>query len=474
MRAGEAVRLEPTDRDGNPVSAAAVDFRVLGAAGTLEETEAGRWTAVAAGSATLVGSWGGARDTVRVTVLAETAEGALAEGETPPEDDEPDPAPLTLELGRSALAVEVGELIALNPRDAAGDPVDAGEIFYSWRGTSPGGGQVLEPVGGGRFRGRAPGRAVIVATRDEATDSVAVTVRAAPEPDPPPVTVAAVEIRGDTSPLAQDQERSLSVAALGPGGQPVADAPGPPVWSSSNPDVVRVADGRVSVAGPGDGAWIRATLAGRTDSVRISVTPVASELHVGGAPGTLEVGQTADLEVTVLDRFGEPMSADVACATARPGVLRVEVSACRVTGVSPGSATVTATVGGASGRVGFEVVAPPPAQPSPEEARGLARELIGLVEARDEERLRALTGPDPDEETRSFARALDDLQGLGEPTDFEVGADERGATFRFALPAERRSAFGAPERLRIEFEVRAARREGAWVLRGFRVSNAPF
>jgi len=91
----------------------------------------------------------------------------------------------------------------------------------------------------------------------------------------------------------------------------------------------------------------------------IVLTPLTGELPIDVSIGhlsiviepaavTLEVGETEQLEVTVLDVHGEPMAADVLWATSHPGVATVDQTGL-VTGTGAGDGKIVVTFEGVAG-----------------------------------------------------------------------------------------------------------------------------
>src|SRR5438034_2994680 len=92
----------------------------------------------------------------------------------------------------------------------------------------------------------------------------------------------------------------------------------------------------------------------------------------------IEVGQSAQLAATPRDRNGHPLSGrPVAWATSDAAVATVD-GAGRVTGVTAGSATITATSEGVGGTAAVTVTAPPPPSGSCLDQTGPSLTLSGL------------------------------------------------------------------------------------------------
>src|SRR5207247_320325 len=121
-------------------------------------------------------------------------------------------------------------------------------------------------------------------------------------------------------------------------------------WSSSNTSVATVSSsGLVSGVTPGS-ATITATSEGKSGTSSISVTnvPVAT-VDVTPPSASVQAGQTVQLTATPKDAGGNPLSGrTVTWSSSNTSVATVSSSGL-VSGVTPGSATITATSEGKSG-----------------------------------------------------------------------------------------------------------------------------
>src|SRR5207253_11251991 len=121
-------------------------------------------------------------------------------------------------------------------------------------------------------------------------------------------------------------------------------------WSSSNTAAATVSNsGLVSGVTPGT-ATITATSEGTSGTSSITVTnvPVAT-VDVTPPSASVQAGQTVQLTATPRDAGGTPLSGrTVTWSSSTPAVATVSSSGL-VSGVTPGSATITATSEGKSG-----------------------------------------------------------------------------------------------------------------------------
>src|SRR5207302_218154 len=132
-------------------------------------------------------------------------------------------------------------------------------------------------------------------------------------------------------------------------------------WSSSSTGVATV-NGSGLVTGVAVGSTtVTAASEGRSASSSVTVTtvPVAS-VTVTPASGSLYVGQTVQLTATPKDSVGNTLTGrTITWSSSATSVASVSSSGL-VTGVTIGSATITAATGGKSGSSAITVTAPPP------------------------------------------------------------------------------------------------------------------
>jgi uncharacterized protein YjdB len=120
-------------------------------------------------------------------------------------------------------------------------------------------------------------------------------------------------------------------------------------WSSSAPGIATVsASGVVTGVAPGT-ATITATSENRSGSATVTVTqvPVAS-VSLTPTTATIDAGGTVELTATARSASGQALTGrTVTWATSNPAVAFISSSGV-VTGIAPGTATITATVEGRS------------------------------------------------------------------------------------------------------------------------------
>jgi len=127
-------------------------------------------------------------------------------------------------------------------------------------------------------------------------------------------------------------------------------------WTSSNNQVATVsASGVVTGVGPGS-ATITATSETKTGTAAIAVTaPSVSTVSVASNTGELTVGQTTTLTATPKDASGNALTGRTVTWSSSNDAKATVSSSGVVTGVSPGSVTITATSEGRSGSTTLNV-----------------------------------------------------------------------------------------------------------------------
>ncbi len=182
----------------------------------------------------------------------------------------------------------------------------------------------------GLVTGVAGGSVQISATADGKTGSMTITV--------PPV--AQVIVTANAATLQPGQTTQASVTLLDAQGNPVSNRVA--TWSSSNPSAFTVSSsGLVTAVGPGS-AQIVVNSEGASGSVAISVPAVAT-VTLNASTLALNPLQSAQLTATLVDVGSNPaLNRTVTWSSSAPAVATVSSSGL-VTGVSLGTATITAT-----------------------------------------------------------------------------------------------------------------------------------
>jgi uncharacterized protein YjdB len=190
------------------------------------------------------------------------------------------------------------------------------------------------------------GQATITAASEGKSGSTELTVSAVP--------VASVEVAPSEAEIAVGAAVQLTATAKDAGDAVLPDRPA--AWTSSDPAVAQVnATGRVTGVVAGTAA-ITATIEGKTASASISVVQQAvATVEVSPNPASVAVQQNLQLTATLKAADGTELTGrTVVWETSNQGVATVNQNG-RVSGVAPGSATITARSEGKSGNTALTV-----------------------------------------------------------------------------------------------------------------------
>lgn len=278
----------------------------------------------------------------------------------------------SVEVLPASATVVTGEQAALSVtvKDANGTVVS--DRVVTWRSADPG---IAIVSTTGVVTGVAPGSARISAASEGTSDTAVVTVvRPA---------IANVTVQPESASLRAGASSSFTATVRDASGSVVTDAP--VVWSSSNSAVATVTQGG-SVTGVAVGeATISATSGGKSGSATVHVVAVpVGSVSVAPAALSLVPAQVASLAATVRDANGVVVSdRPVAWSSSDAAVATVSADGA-VTGVAPGSATITATSEDKSGSASVTVTRKPVGSvivtpPSVELTRGESVSLSATV-----------------------------------------------------------------------------------------------
>ncbi|MEO7963667.1 MAG: Ig-like domain-containing protein, partial [Gemmatimonadaceae bacterium] len=208
------------------------------------------------------------------------------------------------------------------------------------------------------------GSATVTATVEGKSASSAITVSA-----PPPAPVASVTYTLNSSSLNVGQTTAGVVHTFDANG---VELTGRAVtFASVNPTVASVASNGTVTALSGGTASVSATSEGKVAYAAVTVSsapsPVATVL-VSSKATTFSPGDTSSLAVVAKDASGNILlGRTTSYATSNPTIVSVSTAGL-VKGLAKGNATITATVGGQAGALGFNIVpdtAPTGATPPP-------------------------------------------------------------------------------------------------------------
>jgi serine/threonine protein kinase/alpha-tubulin suppressor-like RCC1 family protein/uncharacterized protein YjdB len=250
------------------------------------------------------------------------------------------PWPSAIQLGDSAV-------LSAAPKDTRGNTLSGRAA--KWTSSDP---TVATVSPGGAVHPRREGTTVISATIEGKNATARITVIQ-------PV-VAAVAVTPSALSLQVGGRAQLTVAARDARGNALRGRP--VTWTSSDRTLATVSlDGTVAALRPGL-AIITARIEAERAAAAVTVTaiPVAS-VSVTPATLTVAVGKTSQLAATPRDTRNAAMAdREVRWSSSNAAVATVSSNG-TVTGVSGGTATITATSEDKAGRATVTVPAPPPA-----------------------------------------------------------------------------------------------------------------
>jgi uncharacterized protein YjdB len=249
----------------------------------------------------------------------------------------------TVRVSPSSRDLIVGETatLAAEPLDARGVVLPGRSV--AWTTSRP---NVASVNAGGVVTALAPGSAVITATVEGKSGVAAVTISPAP--------VATVVVSPTSASLVVGQAIAFEAEPRSASGQALT---GRVVTWSSNPSQVATvsASGLVLAVSPGT-ATITASSEGRSGTARVVVEPpTAQRVEITPASATIAPGGSFGLTATVYDTRGNVIpGAAVTWSSSDTEVATVDGNG-RVRGERAGNATITASIGNASGTARIRV-----------------------------------------------------------------------------------------------------------------------
>ena len=288
--------------------------------GVATVSSAGVVTGVAPGTATITATSEGKSATAAITVtVVPVATVTVAPGSLP------------LQTGQT------GTLTA-TMRDAANNVLADRPVAWVSSNTN-----VATVAPNGTVTAVAVGTATITATSEGKSGTATVTVSA-----PPPAPVASVVVSPTTANLTVGGTQQITATPRD--AQNSALAGRAVTWATGNAAVATVTQaGLITAVGPGS-TNVTATSEGKTGTVTVTVAaPAVGTVTITPPSAGLTVAGTTTLSATVRDVNCAVMAnASVAWSTDKPLVALV-TQAGVVTGLLPGTATITASSGGKSG-----------------------------------------------------------------------------------------------------------------------------
>ena len=319
------LQAQPLDSDGNPlVGRVVLWFTNNASVATVSST--GLVTAQLQGSATITATSEGKSATTAVTVNPRGPNAVIVT-----------PAQVLVEEGRTAtLTVQV--------LDNLGRDLPNSVVTFTTSDAS-----VATVSSAGVVTGVVPGKATISATSGGKTGTAEVTVT--------PTPVASVVVSPAQPSIVVGRSITLTAEALSATGQVL---PGRTVmWSSSTPSIADVTSlGTVSGMSVGS-TVIFASIDGVLGWANVNVidVPVAT-VTVTPATTSVAMGQTSQLTAELRDASGNILTGRVVSWSSSQNSIATVNSTGVVTGVSGGTATITATSEGQVGTATVNVAAP--------------------------------------------------------------------------------------------------------------------
>jgi len=321
---GRTVQLAATTRDGagNVLVGRTVGWSSSNAS-VATVNGSGLVTAVAVGSATITATSEGVSGTAALTVTSDPVS--------------------SVDVTPSTATIDVGQAVQLTatPRDAAGNALTGRAVSWTSSNTS-----MATVNASGRVTGVAAGSVTITATSEGVSGTASVTVTFVP--------VASVDVTPSTATLDVGQTVQLTATPRDAAGNALAGRS--VAWTSGNTAVATVnSSGRVTGVAAGS-AVIKATSEGVNGAATVTVTavPVAS-VTVSPPTATVAVGSTVQLTATPRDAAGNALAGRAVSWSSGNTAMATVSSTGRVTGVTAGSVTITATSEGVSGTAAVTV-----------------------------------------------------------------------------------------------------------------------
>jgi len=318
MTKGQTVTLTATvkDENGTVVTNRALTWS-SSATTVATVSQTGVVTGVDAGTATITATSEGKSGTASLTVFALPV-GSVTVA----------PATASVVTGQTAT-------FTATVKDASGAVV-TGRLVTWTSGNSA----VATVSTSGVATGVTPGSAAITATSEGKTGSGLVTVTKVP--------VGSVDVAPTTVSLNPGQTSPLTATVKDANGVVVTDRS--VAWSTSNGTVASVTQAGVVTANNVGTATITATSETKsgTSAITVALVPVAT-VTVAPATASVATTQSTTLTATLKDAAGNVLTGrTIAWTSSNPLVATVSAAGV-VTGVLPGSVTITATSGGQSG-----------------------------------------------------------------------------------------------------------------------------
>ncbi len=241
-------------------------------------------------------------------------------------------ASLTLAPASATLGVGVSTQLVATLRDDAGNIIAGRPVTFSSSNTS-----VATVDAAGNVTGVAAGTATITAVSDGKTSTSAITVV--------PTPVAFIGLTPSTVTPCVGQSQQLTAVVRDASGNILTGRN--VTFTSSAPAVATVnANGLVTGVAAGL-ATITATSEGKTTTAQANIClAVVGTVALAPATATVKVGATSKLVATVTDQAGNILAGRPVTFTSSNATVATVAADGTVLGISPGTATITATIDG--------------------------------------------------------------------------------------------------------------------------------
>jgi uncharacterized protein YjdB len=253
-----------------------------------------------------------------------------------------------------------GESATLVARNQVGTPTS----LVTWRSSDP---TIVTVSSTGQISGVRTGRAVVEARtlgKNAADWAMVYVMETAGGPAPVPSgDVAAISIMPTSAAMTTGQMLQFEARAYDSADQRLSGVTF--TWTSSNPTVATVSATGLVTARSAGGAMVTASAGGKSISAPVTVTggtqpetPVLSSVTLSPGQASGPPGSTVQLNAQALDQNGNVMSGVTFTWSSSNTSVATVSSSGFVTGVNPGTATVTASAGGHSASSAINVTEP--------------------------------------------------------------------------------------------------------------------
>lgn len=308
------------DRFGNALAGVPQEWRSLAPA-IASVSNAGTVHGLAKGTASIVVASGAHADTAQVEVRRPAGSVVVS--------------PRALSFGALKAVAPLTAVV----RDRRGAEM---QTRVAWSSTDT---TVVSVDSAGMATARRNGQALVRALADSARDSVSVSVQQRP---------ARMTLNPTTLSFAADDSALVTATVLDSLGNPVT---GPAIeWTSANP-AIATASGSWVKGGTVGSTTLTARVAGVSATVHVTVVPGRpARIEVAPNPARVAMGSTLAMTATVADLRGNPLpGTPLQWSTSDP--TRAAVSGGGVvTGLAPGTVTISAAAGAAIGTAQVTVV----------------------------------------------------------------------------------------------------------------------